>query len=97
VKCAMQNNNGKTYVNEMHIFSKHRQFFFFRKPEGKGPLGRLNCTWEDNIKIDFRETRTALGPTQPPIQWIQWALSLGIKRPGSEADHSPTSSVEVKE
>jgi hypothetical protein len=25
----------------------------FRKPEGKRPLGRYKCTWEDNIKIDF--------------------------------------------
>jgi hypothetical protein len=40
---------------------------------------------------------TALVPTQPPIQWVLWALSLGVKRPGSEADHSPPSSAEVKE
>jgi hypothetical protein len=33
--------------------------------------------------------RTALGPTQPPIQWVSGALSLGIKRPKREADHSP--------
>jgi hypothetical protein len=33
----------------------------------------------------------ALGPIQPPIQWV-----LGVKRPGREADHSPPSSAEVK-
>jgi hypothetical protein len=33
--------------------------------------------------------RTALGPTQPLIQWVPGALSLGIKRPGREAYHSP--------
>jgi hypothetical protein len=38
----------------------------------------------------------ALGPTQPPIQWVPGALSLGVKRPGREADHSPPSSAEVK-
>jgi hypothetical protein len=38
----------------------------------------------------------ALGPTQPPIQWVPGALSLGVKRPGHEADHSPLSSAEVK-
>jgi hypothetical protein len=32
-------------------------------------------------------SRTALGPTQPPIQWVSGALSLGVKRPGCEADH----------
>jgi hypothetical protein len=35
--------------------------------------------------------------TQPPIQWVPAALSLGVKRPGRKADHSPPSSAEVKE
>jgi hypothetical protein len=39
---------------------------------------------------------TALGPTQLPIQWVPEDLSLGIKRPGREADHSPPSNAEVK-
>jgi hypothetical protein len=39
----------------------------------------------------------ALGPTQPPIQRVPGALSMGVKRPGREADHSPPSSAEVKE
>jgi hypothetical protein len=39
----------------------------------------------------------ALGPTQPPIQWVPEALSLRVKRPGRKADHSPPSSAEVKE
>jgi hypothetical protein len=42
-------------------------------------------------------SRTTLGPTQPPIQCVPGALSLVIKRPGREADHSPPSSAEVKE
>jgi len=28
---------------------------------------------------------------------VPWVLSLGLKRPGCEADYSPTSTVEVKE
>jgi hypothetical protein len=38
----------------------------------------------------------ALGPTQPPIQGVPAALSLGVKQPGRAADHSPSSSAEVK-
>jgi hypothetical protein len=38
----------------------------------------------------------ALGPTQPPIQWVLRAVSLGVKRPGREANHSLPSSAEVK-
>jgi hypothetical protein len=41
-------------------------------------------------------SRTALGPTQPPIQWVPGTLSLEAKQPGREADHSPPSSAEVK-
>jgi hypothetical protein len=40
---------------------------------------------------------TALGPTQPSIQWVPGALSMGVKRPGREADHSPQSNAVVKE
>jgi hypothetical protein len=42
-------------------------------------------------------SRTALGPTEPPVQWVPAALSLGVKRWGREADQSPPSSAEVKE
>jgi hypothetical protein len=36
-------------------------------------------------------SRPALGPTQPPIQWV-----LGVKRPGRETDHSPPAKAEDK-
>jgi hypothetical protein len=34
-------------------------------------------------------SRPALGPSQPPVQWIPGVLSPGVKRPGRDADHSP--------
>jgi hypothetical protein len=40
--------------------------------------------------------RPDLGPTQPPIQWVKGTLSLWIKQPRRQADHSPASSAEVK-
>jgi len=39
----------------------------------------------------------ALGPTQPPIQWVPGAPSLGVEQPRREADHSLQSIAEVKE
>jgi hypothetical protein len=45
----------------------------------------------------FSSGKAALGPTQPPIQWVQGALSLGVKRQRRKADQSPPSSAEVKE
>jgi hypothetical protein len=41
--------------------------------------------------------RPALGQTQHSMQGVPGALSLGIKRPGREADHSPPTSAEVEE
>jgi hypothetical protein len=41
-------------------------------------------------------SRLVLGPTHLPIQWVTGALSLRIKRPGREADHSPTPRPESK-
>jgi hypothetical protein len=34
-------------------------------------------------------SRPALGPTQPPVQWVPGVLSRDKARPGRDADHSP--------
>jgi hypothetical protein len=57
--------------------------------------------WWDLLESTWRILFTTafvlvLGLTQSPIQWVQRALIPGVKRPGSEADHSPPSSVEVE-
>jgi hypothetical protein len=49
------------------------------------------------IFLFITASRTVLGPTQSPIQRVPGALSLGVKQPRREADHSPPSSAEVKE
>jgi hypothetical protein len=41
-------------------------------------------------------SRSALGSTQPRIQWVTEVLSLGVKWPGREANRSPLASAEVK-
>jgi hypothetical protein len=48
-----------------------------RFPEGLG------------IFLFITASRTALGPTHLPIQWVTEDLSVGVKRPRREADHSP--------
>jgi hypothetical protein len=47
-------------------------------------------------RIFSASSRPALGPTQPPIQWVPGVLSVGMKRTGREFDHSPTANAEVK-
>jgi hypothetical protein len=46
--------------------------------------------------VFFKSTRPALGPTQPPIQWVAGSLP-GVKWPGRDVYHSPPSTVEVKQ
>jgi hypothetical protein len=41
-------------------------------------------------------SRPALGPIQPPIQWVLGTLSPGIKQLGQAADYSPPYSAEVE-
>jgi hypothetical protein len=41
-------------------------------------------------------SRPVLESTQPPIQWVSRALLPGVKRPGREADRSPSAIAEVK-
>jgi hypothetical protein len=48
------------------------------------------------IRLFFTASSPALGPTQPPIQWVPGALSQGIKQQGREADHSTPPSAAVK-
>ena len=56
----------------------------------------------DGPGIEFRQggdiphrSRPALGPTQPPVQWVP-GLSRGYKEwPGRDADPSPPSSTMV--
>jgi hypothetical protein len=43
----------------------------------------------------LQNSRPSLRSTQPPIQWVLGALSLGVNRQGREADHSPPTSAEV--
>jgi hypothetical protein len=40
--------------------------------------------------------RPAMRSTQPPIQWVPEAVSLGVQQRECEADHLPPSSAEVK-
>jgi hypothetical protein len=62
---------------------------------------RAGRRWVDSQKgheivLYSTAPRPALGPTQPPIQWIQGALSSEIRRHRRVACHWPPFSAEVK-
>ena len=53
----------------------------------------IKSQWGQDI---LHPSRSVLGPTQPPIQWVP-SLSQGVKRPGRGVDHPSQSSAKVKE
>jgi hypothetical protein len=72
-------------------YSDHIFYFSYGAgiAKGYGLDGRGSIPGKGEIFFIFSTVaRRALGPTQPPIQWV--------KRPGREADHSPPSNAEVK-
>jgi hypothetical protein len=58
----------------------------------------FNTCQRQGILLFATASRPVMVPTQPPVQWVLGALSWGggVKKPVHEADHSPPSSVEVK-
>ena len=69
----------------------------------KSAVGTVTCYGLDGPGIESRPewgfphpSRLALGPIQPPIQWVP-RLFRGVKRPGCDVDHLPSYSTEAKE
>jgi len=61
----------------------------------KYPICSLSIFINFMAVIFATASRLALRPTQLLTQWVPVAVSSGVQRPGSEADHSPPSSAVV--
>jgi len=55
------------------------------KPEGKRPLGRPRCRWEDNIQLDLHEVRCGgtdwIELAQDRNRWralVNWVMNLRV-------------------
>jgi hypothetical protein len=82
--------NSPSFLNIKHLF-----FFYLSSSTALG-YGLDDRGFEFWHGWEFFSSPPHLGPTQPPIQWLPGATSLGLKRPGREADQSHPSSAEVK-
>jgi hypothetical protein len=65
-------------------------------PDASVEFHRATSPGSVKIFLFFTSSRPALASAQPPIQWVPGALAPGVKRPGREVDHSPSTSAEVK-
>jgi hypothetical protein len=50
------------------------QQYLVRKPEGKRPLKRPRCRWEDNIRMDLKE----IGKVGTGFIWLRRGTSGGV-------------------
>jgi hypothetical protein len=64
-----------------------RRKFGSKRKEVTGDWRRLHNEEELRIFLFTTASRTALEPTQPPVQWVRGAPPLGVKGLGREADH----------
>jgi hypothetical protein len=56
------------------------------------PRGRSSSPGRVKNFLFSTSSKPALESTQPRVQWVQEAISPGVKRPGREDDHSPPTS-----
>ena len=63
------------------------------KPEGKRPLGRPRCRWEDNIKMDLKEVGGGCGDwlelAQDRDRWralVSTVMNLRVPKSGEFLD-----------
>jgi hypothetical protein len=92
-------NNYKVRINSNIFLSMMTQFLRSRYSDWLRTGRRRDRSSSPGRVKNFlfsTSSRPALGPTQPPNQWVPGVLSPGVKRPGNEADHSPPTSAEVK-
>jgi hypothetical protein len=79
----------------MHFVTSSKNEFWLRA-ELPGYRGSIPSSGERIFPL-ASVSRPALGPTQPPVQWVLGGPFPGGKaRPGRDADHSPPSSAEVE-
>jgi len=101
-ECAFTRSNLLTSLRMFHPFT-HQIFFVAMKTHhyfcdhDSSRVHSILVSRHDfqNLFLLHTTFRPNLWPTQPPNQRIPGTLSLVLKRPGREADHSPPSSVKM--
>jgi len=99
--------NVVAHIAKLMSFSWTRDFSLFIQPYShyRGPGSSVGIATDYGLDGSgsnpggdeiFRLSRPALGPSQPPVQWVP-GLSGGKVRSGRPADHSPPSSAAVME
>jgi hypothetical protein len=75
----------RTQMDMWHVWKRNGYRVLVAKSEGRRPLGKSRCKWEDNIKMDFRELGQEHGLDGPGSGWGQMVsfCECGNERSGS--------------
>jgi hypothetical protein len=87
-----------SYINKynIHTYICTLPYTYINLWAGRSDVRGSNPAGDREFFFYNTVSRTALGSTQTPIQWVPGALSLEVKRPGREGDHSLRSNAQVK-
>jgi hypothetical protein len=94
--CLVKHRDNVRYVTLRYVTLRYITLHYITIVGWTIGILAFDSQWGLEIFLFTTASRTALGSIQPPMQWVPGALSMGVKRPEREADHSPPSSAEVK-
>jgi hypothetical protein len=94
LKNALIRNTVDTEIMNLNRLEKRSRYSYWL-PAGR-PRSRSSSSGRVKNFLFSKSSRPALGSTHPHIQWLPGVLSVEVKWPGREADHSSPASAEVK-
>jgi hypothetical protein len=83
IRFLLEKSMGRRHFEDLSVDEKNMGRSVCIAPD-HGSESRGSISRKDKLFFMFSLTyKLALGPTEPPVQWLSRAVALGVMRPGS--------------